>query len=220
MGAFLLLCIVLSAMTFDRNKAWKNEATLFSTDMPYLENCARANYYYGNMKYRAYPSAANPTEQDKLKNEMLYRFNKSIEITDNSFYAFWHLTRAYMNFAMYDEAYQTLQKAYKIYPDEFKTHHLMGMYYYYTQDYETAIDWFEKGKKMAIKNQENYYYLAWSYYKNGEAETAIEIMLKAIEIQPEYEGFYNVLSDLYTDYGETEKAVIALEKITDIKNKS
>ena len=214
----VLICSVLAVMTYERNKAWKNESTLFSTDMPHLENCARANYYYGNTRYRAYPDAATTREQDKLKEEMLYHFKKAIDITDKSFYAFWHLSRAYMNFAMYDEAYEILQKGYNIYPDEFKSHHLMGMYFYYTQDYETAIEWFEKAKELAIKNQDNYFYLAWSNYKNGEPEKGISIMEKAVESQPEYEGFYNVLGDMYFDYGEFDKGIAALEKLIEMKS--
>ena len=44
LGIYLLF----SGMTFSRNRVWKDNLTLFSHDLPLLENCARAHYYYAS----------------------------------------------------------------------------------------------------------------------------------------------------------------------------
>lgn len=57
-GLTIILCAIYSFKTIDRNKAWKNNLTLYSTDIKNCSNSARCHYYNGLsiMKYQALAS--------------------------------------------------------------------------------------------------------------------------------------------------------------------
>ena len=57
-GLTIILCAIYSFKTIDRNKAWKNNLTLCSTDIKNCSNSARCHYYNGLsiMKYQALAS--------------------------------------------------------------------------------------------------------------------------------------------------------------------
>lgn len=46
---FVTIMLLLSVLTFSRNKVWKNNETLITHDLPLLENCSRAHSYYADI---------------------------------------------------------------------------------------------------------------------------------------------------------------------------
>lgn len=206
------LCFLLAAAcfltTFNRNKAWKNDYTLFKTDMPKLEHCARANYYLGSQ----YLNKFYETNQPKYVEKSINRFQKSINISPAAFFAYRNLTQLYIDQQNWQKALTMINDMLSHYPNSTEANYLKGLLFFRQEKHSEAIPIFTK----VVANKPSftlvYYELAWAYYNTGQTEQAITTLKNAIEIKPTFLDNYGALSDIYYDMGLLSEAMEILQK--------
>lgn len=99
----LVFILPNSIITINRNKDWKDRRSLFSHDIKYLENSAKANNLYGNILIsEVYAAIKTKQSINSFANQIKVaetHFKKAIEI-DSSYSNPWH-NLAYMNMIIY-----------------------------------------------------------------------------------------------------------------------
>lgn len=208
-----ILCSVMSFyayLTYERNKVWKDDLTLFETDLPYLQNCARAHYYYAT---ELAEQIGVTVAVDAVKDKIIYHFNKSIEIHEDSYFAYMNLARVYQHLGQQEEAYNLLKKAETVFAEDMYVKLQLGRYFYENEEWETALSYLEVAYPTMPQNEEIYSYYAWSHFNVGNYKEAIQIAKEGIKQLPNAYSLQILLSDIHFDLGEHDQAIRLLKQI-------
>jgi len=123
-----------------------------------------------------------------LVNIRLKKYKKAIddltvalETSDNELLYKIYLARgiAFMNYELYDEALQDLEKSLSINNSSPQTYTSLGMVNYYLRNYSTAVKNFELAIEKGDNNPETYFNLGMSYLKNDQKNKACQNFQKA-----------------------------------------
>lgn len=197
----LALTIVFGGMTIARNRVWKNNRTLFSSDLSALDNCARAHYYYANQLVADYSSAPN---QSEIRKEIEAHFQRAIDITPESYYAFTRFAEAQLYiFQDYVGAERTASAGLKYYKESADLWHYKGKANYYQGRYQVAAEAFQTSLSLDDSHEDTREFWARSLERNGDFAQAMTLINEGIQIDPNYLFYYDVLSDTYWDAGDT-----------------
>lgn len=185
LSVFGLICLYYGFTTFERNKAWKDSYTLFSTDMPVLENCARAHTYMASELMQ------QETKKDKQSNAQIFSMDKvnahykrAVELFPiyAEAYNFWAKSLIASNKP--DEALKVCEQAQQNCPGDIAAIFCMGEALYSGNKHKEAIPYLENAfsKKKNVKKV--YDMLSWSYYKTQQQPQAHQILDSALVYFP------------------------------------
>src|SRR5262249_37310306 len=92
-------CIILLAAgikTFARNKDWKNDTTILSSDVKHAPNSSRLHFLYGNhMSQEVKQNKVPASDIDKYYNIAIDQFNKCIAIHPDHYESYFGLGDIY-----------------------------------------------------------------------------------------------------------------------------
>ncbi len=192
---FILIIVLLATKTYSRNRVWKDNVSLVSTDLPALENCARAhNYYADELKRRLYNTFNEATEK-----EMITHYRKAIAITKESYYSFLGLATYYCDTKKYPQGIGLLDTMVMLFPNTADPYFYLGQAQYYTQDYASAVKNLEQSLTLAPDVLSTYYVLSISYSRNNAFDKAFATIKKAQEKFSESAKIYEALGNIYFD---------------------
>lgn len=211
-GCIILITGLYIFRTIDRNNAWKNNHTLFATDIVNLSECARANYNYASLLHKDYYE--NPSQE--LQEKILKHYQKSVSVTDRSIIAILNLGNAYMEFGYPNEAKKIFEKGVNMYPNVATPYMQLGKYYFSQNEYDKASELYIKAIEHGVKNAEIYYMYSASLLKLKQPENAFNELKKGLKYNPEEYVYFELLSDLALYFGEKEKAISYLQKAIDL----
>lgn len=204
-----LLILFYAPLTMARNKAWKDNLTLFKTDLPHLDNCARCHFHYAYTLTEQYPKSGN---QGELQGEIIEHFKRAIEISDETYNAQIALGRAYFIFGKWAEGNAVLEKVVKKWPDEGRAWHQLGYGYYLQKDYIKAIPAFQNAVRLAPDREDSPFFLAWSYFQTGSHAEAIALLEQGLKRWPQLPSWYESLSDMQFALGNNLAGMDYLQK--------
>jgi protein O-mannosyl-transferase len=199
-GLFLLLSVVLAGMTVVRNRVWNNNLSLFSHDLPLLDNCARAHYYYASELVKGYATAKDPAAS---KAQIITHYRRAIEITPQSYYAYVRLGQQYQNWQDYAAHAALMDDALKYYPVQADIWHGKGMALYMLGQYDDAALALFQARQLSPDADDTWEFLARAYERGGQFENALMTLEAALARNAFYPFYYDVLSDTYFDMGDT-----------------
>lgn len=174
-----ILCLY-SFKTFDRNKAWKNNFTLYQTDVMTSFNSAHSNHSYGLALVSKAEQAKDKTEQEKYYESALTYLERSFKIDPNNQNVNYLLGKIYgkykndMNKAIY-----YLNNAMNLDPNNIESYNDLGIAYAISGQYNKSIEIFENGLKTDPKNIGILKNLAVSYNNIGNKKKFQECLDKA-----------------------------------------
>lgn len=199
---FIIIIGLLSLRTFYRNKNWKNDESLITHDMPYLENCARAHNYYADiLKKKLKDNFDANTEQ-----QMIAHYRKACEITNESYYAWLGLGSYFFDKGKTDEGIEVLDAMLKIFPEQADPNYYFGACLLKKGDAKKAILYLEKSLRLAPEVSSTYYQLSLSYSASGEFEKAENTALTAKQKFGESAMVYDALGTLYFEKNNLEQS--------------
>lgn len=210
----IFIFMIFSYLTFNRNKAWKNDDTLVKTDMKHLENCSRAHFYYASQLHKQI--FKNPSRRNQLEGEMVKHYKRSVEITDSAYYAYIEWGNYFCNQYRYYEGIPILEKAVSIYPNAADPAFFLGQAYVHTEQYKKAIPLLEKSNKLAPRQWGGYFFLSISYGKTGKFQEGIDLAKEGLKKFPNMsKEFYDALGHIYYDKGVLDSSVAYTLKMLD-----
>jgi tetratricopeptide (TPR) repeat protein len=199
---FILLLIILvpySVKTIIRNKNWDTHLSLYSHDIEYLENSAKAN-------------ALLAGQLNTELNEILFK----------------GIRPAYLK-SRVDSIIFIYKRCLDVYPEYYSSYNNIGsVYFTIMKDYATAIPYFEKAISMHPDYVEASFNIAFSYEMLGRIKkdssldkaanycfiSAIKYYDKAIKLKPDYIRAMSNLANLYFNIlGNTDSALAINKRI-------
>ena len=184
---FGIVLLLYSIKTISRNSAWQNHKTLYTTDISYLSQSAKAN--------------------SLLAGTLFKEAIDDLAISRN----------AAKNKSKVDSALFYYQQSVNIYPKYSPSLNNMGsIYFVFYQDYKKAIPYFEKAIAADSTYVEPYFNLGFSYELIGDTAQALVFYKKTLEKDGKYVKAISNLSKLLDAKGETETFLNLNKKIMQI----
>lgn len=204
-----IICVLYSAKTFSRNTIWKDNYTLFTTDVKTSVNSAKLQNSVGGELIARATSLKDSLERIRLVDEAITHLNKAIAIHPTYHNAYLLLGNAYFMKNEFDTAIKEYQQCLNLnpgYKDAIKNLQLVnreaGKYYGEKKhDLVNAFKYLNVAYEMNPQDYDTNRLLGVAYGVSGQAQKASEFFTNASKIKPCKESFNN-LSIAYYNLGD------------------
>jgi tetratricopeptide (TPR) repeat protein len=177
----LMVASINTVLTYQRNKIWLNEYTLWADCLKKSPNKARVNNNFGLVLFA----------EGKIKEAIDY-YNKAISITPDYIYFYNNRGAAYAKLGQYQRAIEDYNQAIRLKPDHPGAYYNRGLAYADLGQYQLAIENFNSSIRLKLDNADAYNNLGTTYLKCGQYQQAIENCNQAIRLKPnDANGYYN-----------------------------
>ena len=201
LGIVGVVSLVFAGRTLSRNTVWKDTFTLFTNDMPRLENCAKAHFYTANVLSARQAASENP---GKLKAEIEHHLKRAIEITPKAYFSHVQLGRHYVRFKEYARAEEAMKRATEVFPDEPEVLYFLGQAQYFQGKYGVAARNLNRSRVRDASQDEAWELEARSLAAMRKFPEAIAVLEEAILRDPENPWYHDALCDALYDSGQVE----------------
>lgn len=184
---YIMCAIILAGYTYkttDRNKAWKDDFTLFSTDIKYLGQNTKANDFLSGLYKKEAEKASDPV----LKNNY---YIKAIEFKEKALSIYpkvpeiqQQLGYLYGITGQFEKAVNAYKAAIELNPGEITNYIQAGKAYGMIQNFYEGIVYLQKAEKIDPENADLLASLGISYAQTGELEKAIAYFERALAKDP------------------------------------
>ena len=162
-GALVLLVLTNTVLTFERNKVWKSEYTLWADCLKKSPNKARPFYNYGHELAR----------QGHTSEALMY-YDKAIKLNPRFCDAYYNRGIAYGKLGNHNQATGDFGRAIEINPKYAEAYNSRGIAYNNLGNYTLAIGDFDRAIEIKPKFAEAYYNRGVAYNNLGNDKQAIE----------------------------------------------
>jgi tetratricopeptide (TPR) repeat protein len=199
-----LIVFVYSAGTISRNRDWKDNFTLFSHDVEYMPNNARAHSFLGNEIIKTLAVNENDSAQYIQMNlNGIAALKQSIEIYPKNIDALNCLGTAYQRINRLSEAESSYKQAIALNSTDYS---YIANFYMNMRDYDSAIKYYSKIIQINPKQLDALVYLGIANGAKNQFKAAISYLKQAAVIQPEGSQIYYYLSSAYKYSGDSINA--------------
>lgn len=214
------ILLLSSAKTIHRNLAWKNNFTLFTTDIEVSQNSAKLrNAVGGELMASAIKLKDAPSRNAQLQ-EAIGHLKEAIRIHPTYKNAFLLLGNAHNYLQQYDLSIQYYEQALRLDPsytdainNQALTYRDAGLFYGQQQgDLAKAIEYLNKAISILPNDYETVFGLGVAHGLNGNISQAIELFTKSTQIQPNSAAAWRNLGNAYMNAGDVEKGNEILRK--------
>ncbi len=175
--AILGLIIVSNAIfTYERNKIWKDEFSLWNDCVSKSPNKARPYNNRGNSYF----------DSKKMNDKALADFNKAIELIPQYTRAYYNRGNLFKSEKRFEKAMKDYNKAIALNSKFFRAYNNRGTIFIKEKNFNRALEDYNKAIKIhpnyceALSNRGEVYILTQKYSK------AVQDLNKAIKLQPDY----------------------------------
>lgn len=218
--AFIIMGLIFSGLTISRNGVWKDDLTLVSHDLPFLENCSRVHYYYANLINTRMSKEKtlnnNLQKKMKLETDMVKHYQRSMEISDYAYLSYLELGTYYCRELKYDQGIHILQKGITLFPEAPELSFFLGQTYVLTNQNDLAVPLLEKSIKLSYNQATNYYFLALAYSRTNKYNKALKVVDDGMgKFEKEKGLFYDALGFIYFEHNQLDKSIDATLKMAE-----
>ncbi len=229
------LVLILSVMTYQRNKVWKSELTLWLDVIEKSPNKARPHVELGaaygrigdydkvielNLRaieldpYRAlaYGNAGFGFYQKGDINKAIKYYHDAFKYQDYLPWIANNLSVAYRKSGRLDQALYWSEKAVALNPILPSSYSNLGYHYFLKGEYQKGIDACKDGLKLDPFNSAGYVTLGIMYFKLGKDPLAINNFEKALTLTDKPQHIYNNWGALYMERKDWKNAQSFLNK--------
>lgn len=232
---FCVLIVTFSVMTYQRNKVWKSELTLWHDVVKKSPNKARPHVELGaaygrignidevirlNLRaieldpYRAlaYGNAGYGFYQKGELNKALKYYHASFKYQDYLPWIANNMSVAYRKTGRLDQAVYWSEKAVEQNPLLPSSYSNLGYHYFLKGEFERGIQVCQKGVELDPDHAPGYVTLGIMYFKLNQIERAENYFQQAIQLSPSPQHIYNNWGALYMEKRDWKKAKQLLEQ--------
>jgi len=207
LNIFMIIVLVLfSFKTISRNEAWKNNFTLFSTDISTSPNSARANTSLAYEYMQLTQSSVNPEQKSEYFNKAIELYNKSISIYPKYVESFYNKGVLFLQMNQNDSAAYCFRKTFTLEPKHANAYNNLGMIFFQKKRNDSAEYYFFKAFKLDSNSAEICGNYALMLHNRNEFKNAEYYYLKSLQLNPAQINVYGNLNILYRQEGDTVKA--------------
>ncbi|MCC7223117.1 MAG: tetratricopeptide repeat protein [Chitinophagales bacterium] len=207
--------------TYVRNEVWKDNYTLFSSDMPLLEQSARPHAYLANeLVMRRQRLGEQKTEQRRqLHDQAVRHYERAISIAPFSDELYLAYTRALLKMGKRDTALQIARRMTNLDSDSYLASLTMGDVCFEREEYAQALPYLRRVLHYNPQRTKGYELLAWAYYKNESPDSAHVVLDTALVRFPKNAFFWREKGKMLYLKEDTLHALPYLLKADSLKNR-
>jgi tetratricopeptide (TPR) repeat protein len=186
-----------SVLTYQRNKVWKDELSLWSDVVSKSPMKARAYINRGV----AHWTAGN-------KQQALSDYTKAIELNPNySYAAYYNLGVVQSDFGQWDKAIQSFDRAIQLYPGYYAAISGQAIAYGNSNNPAEALKGFQKAIELNPRDAVNFFNRGNVRMAAKQWQEALDDYSKAIELDPNYLDAYCNRAVVYGNLSQAENAI-------------
>jgi protein O-mannosyl-transferase len=213
MAGAAIFIVMLSAKTVVRNQVWKDNYTLFTTDIKTSENSIKLlNAVGAETSIQSAKITDEKLRNEKLKESLVY-LEKAIALHPTYKNAYLQLGNAYNYLKEYDKSIQYYQQVLKFDADDANgfnnlgiTYREAGKYYGENGNMEKAMQYLKKAEEMRPDDYEVIRLLGVANGVSGNHLKAVDYFTKATQLEPQNaDAFWN-LGNAWYYAGDQAKA--------------
>ena len=198
MSVLAPVVLVFSGMTIDRNSDWKDNITLFTTDIKSAPDDARLNYYIGTeITAERVKLEQNPSIKGQIVDSGIVYLKKALSTYRDYDDANASLGDAYFKTLRYDSAEYYDKRALEINPKyAIALNNLAGVYFV-KGNYQLAKDYCQKAFAVNPFYSNAYSNLGLCYMRLNQKDSALINLYKAVSIDRTGTSAYDNLINFY-----------------------
>ncbi len=214
MMALGLVVVLFSVKTVMRNTVWKNNFTLFTTDIAVSENSAKLHNAVGGELIRYHHDHPDPNVRQQKLTEATQHLEKALSIHPTFKNSMLQLGNAYNYLQQYEKSVSYYQRVLALDPNDVDAHNNLGITYreagkYYGEqkgDLATATNYLRKAYELRPQEYETLRLLGVAYGIQGQHNQAVEFFQKAVDVQPQNADAVWNLGNAYFYLGDQDRA--------------
>lgn len=184
MFVFGLLFLTFFLKSFERNKDWKSNFTLFTADVTHAPKSARVNFNYATAFFIQLPEDVSE-QQSQLPNIIEY-YIRALRIDPNDKNTLVNLGVCYYRIKDYDNAYKCTIKAMQIDPKEVTLFGNLADIYFMKAQYEQAVLNYEKCISNNTASHNTYNFYGTALFNMKRYADAIIVFEKGLKYEPNH----------------------------------
>ncbi len=218
---FLLILVAYTAKTISRNPVWKNEYTLFTTDVKISANSAKANVSAGRALLDKALIEKDTVLKKELLNESLIFSKHGLEIYPAYLYGWKVLGNTFFTIKDYENARISYNNALKVnsgYEEAFQNLLMTAQTVDNLKLFKESVICYRTLLIYKPGNPDYLYRLASGLSNIGKQDTALVILNNILYVKSEYFDAYNLIGSIYIEkYNDIEKALNYFHKAYSLK---
>jgi tetratricopeptide (TPR) repeat protein len=219
------ISLLFAVKTLSRNTVWKDNFTLFTTDIAVSENSAKLRNSVGGEMIAQAIKPENEGKKEQMLREAIGHLEKAIKLHPTYKNAYLLLGNAHNYLDEYERAIQYYQGALKLDPNYEEARNNMGITYrqagrYFGEekgDLQRSLDYLLKAYELRPDEYETVRLLGVAYGMGGNQTKAIEFFSKAVELKPENADAWMNLASAYAYDNQPEKAEDCRRKAEEVE---
>ncbi|MEP7197127.1 MAG: tetratricopeptide repeat protein [Saprospiraceae bacterium] len=234
----ILIITINSYLSYERNKVWKDEQSLWTDVIAKSPNKARGYFnlalvstmnndtkkaleYYNSvirlqpLHEEAYNNRSLLLSTDNRKADALADCNKMIELFPNSSTAYNARASYYITEKNFSDALQDVNKSIQLKP-MWEAYNNRGLIFLESKKFDIAIEDFNKSIQLNANNSFAYYSLGIVYESLSNPVLAYKSYTKALEFNPAYIEALFRLGNLYSAEGKFTEAINKYNEVNKI----
>ena len=214
--------VLYSFKTISRNADWQNKSTLYSADVKYLENSARANMIYADLLFgqaQEKLTENNLEDANKMFEASAFYYEKSLKVDSSNFTVYNNLGTIYFSFLADPEKakYILKQGLSKMFANYYAYNNL-GMIYEELQKPDSALMYFKKSIDLNPTNTEGNFGTARVLHQQNKFEEAFTYYVKVLEKNPREIEAHEKMGDLLLQMSDTSNAIRFYQNVLKINS--
>ena len=206
LGIIIPLSVIYAIITFNRNKDWSDNYTLYTTDLEKAPNDARLHYYVADYLLTHLFKEKDIAMQKETVDEAMSLLYKAVEIYPGYVNAQCDLGILYYDLHQSDSAETHYKEAYELDPTNIPVISGLAHLYFVNKQYRRSIDYNQKAIDISPDYPMTYSNSAFCYLDLGKFDSAILYANKAIALDPKLYGPYQILVFAYQAIGNTDSS--------------
>ncbi len=208
----LVIVGIFSVLTVFRNNAWKDNYTLFLTDVKTVPNSAKLRNAAGGELIAQSILPKNSANKNNMLNEAVGHLKEAIKIHPGYKNPYLLMGNAYNYLQDYEASIQAYEQALKLDPNYEEAKNNLGITYrdagrFYGEqkgDLNKSLEYLLKAHEMRPDGYETVRLLGVVHGVGGQPQKAVEYFAKALELAPnDADALYN-LGSAYHNTGQLE----------------
>jgi tetratricopeptide (TPR) repeat protein len=206
--AIAILIIVIgsnSFMTYERNKIWKTELSLWNDVISKSPN-----------KARPYNSRGTHFNRENKFDKAIQDFNKAIELQPNYALAYYNRGVVFRKENKFDSALEDYSKAIELNPQYGDAYYNRGLIFFNDKKYDIAVENYSQAIELSPKHFKAYTARGQISVMQEKYVEGIRDLSKAIELNPDYSIAYANRGVAEKNLGNREKACLDFKRAMEL----
>lgn len=207
------ITLIFSVMTIARNPAWKDNFTLFTTDVKVSKNSAKLQNSVGGELIAQSRKPAYAAKAVQMQTEAVSHLKEAIRIHPGYKNAYLLMGNAYNYLQKYEEAVEAYNNALRLDPNYEEAENNLAITYreggkYFGEkqgNIQKSLKFLNESLRRQPSDYETVRLLGVAYGQSGNNQKAIEFFTKATQIEPQNAGAWYDLGTAYYFIGNEEK---------------